>query len=246
MRQPLWSRSWLPRPILAGVALVAAGSLTAIGGGAAAARPAPSGTVLQTNLVSDLQGAAAVKDPNLVNSWGISEGPTSPFWISDNNAGLSTLYAVPGTVGSPSASIVPLVVSIPIPGSFTGGTPTGTVFNTSSGTGAFPISGPNKAGVTTTAPAVFLFDTEDGTIIGWNPTIDPTGKFAGINGFSAQAVVARDNSGNNFTNPHPNQQTGAVYKGLAIATSTTPIISADPDSTALLYASIFRSGAVLV
>jgi uncharacterized protein (TIGR03118 family) len=53
-----------------------------------------------------------------------------------------------------------------------------------------------------------------------------------------------DNSGNNFTNPDPAQQTGAVYKGLAIATSATPIIPADAASTALLYASNFRAGTV--
>ena len=34
-------------------------------------------------------------DPNLVNSWGLTEIPTgSPFWISDNGSGLSTLYSV--------------------------------------------------------------------------------------------------------------------------------------------------------
>ena len=54
-----------------------------------------SGTVLQTNLVSDLPGVAAVQDPNLVNPWGISESGTSPFWISDNNAGVSTLSSRP-------------------------------------------------------------------------------------------------------------------------------------------------------
>ena len=93
---------------------------------------------------------------------------------------------------------------------------------------------------------MFLFDTEDGTIVGWNPAIDPTGQFAGPGGASAQAVIAVDNSGNNFTNPDPNQQTGAVYKGLAIATSTTPIIPGDANSTALLYASNFRAGTVEV
>jgi uncharacterized protein (TIGR03118 family) len=56
--------------------------------------------------------------------------------------------------------------------------------------------------------------------------------------------MAVDNSGNNFTNPDPNRQTGAVYKGLAIATSSTPIIPADAASTALLYASNFRAGTV--
>jgi hypothetical protein len=34
-------------------------------------RRLPAGNVLQTNLVSDLPGVAAVQDPNLVNPWGI-------------------------------------------------------------------------------------------------------------------------------------------------------------------------------
>jgi hypothetical protein len=48
----------------------------------------------QVNLVSDLPGVAALQDTNLVNAWGVSFGPTTPFWISDNGTGLSTLYAV--------------------------------------------------------------------------------------------------------------------------------------------------------
>jgi uncharacterized protein (TIGR03118 family) len=118
------------------------------------------------------------------------------------------------------------------------------VFNSGQANGAFPVTGPNNTGVMTSAPAAFLFDTEDGTIVGWNPGIDPSGKFAGPNGASEQAVVAKDNSGNNFTNPDPNKQTGAVYKGLAIATSSTPIVPGDTNSTALLYATNFRAGTI--
>jgi uncharacterized protein (TIGR03118 family) len=145
-------------------------------------------------------------------------------------------------------STVPLVVNIPTPVSSTGGAPTGTVFNpgSASASGPFDVTGLNKAGQTTSAPATFLFDTEDGTIVGWNPGIDPTGQFAGPNGFSNHGTIAVDNSGNNFTNPDPDQQTGAVYKGLAVATSSTPIIPGDSNSTALLYASNFRAGTVEV
>jgi uncharacterized protein (TIGR03118 family) len=234
-----------PKSVLAASALLAAASLTLIGAAAQAApaRASSAGTVLQTNLVSDLPGVAAVTDPNLVNAWGISESGTSPFWISDNNAGVSTLYQVPGANNAP-VTTVPLVVNIPTPVDTTGGTPTGTVFNFASGNGAFKVTGPNKNGVSTTAAAMFLFVTEDGTILGWNPAIDPTGKFAGPGGVSAQAVIAKDNSGNNFTNPDPAKQTGAVYKGQAIATSTTPIIPRDRNSTALLYASNFRAGTI--
>jgi uncharacterized protein (TIGR03118 family) len=118
------------------------------------------------------------------------------------------------------------------------------VFNPAQAAGAFKITGKDKNGNPVSASAVFLFATEDGTITGWNPGVDPTGKFAGPNGLSAQAAIAVDNSGNNFTNPNPAQQTGAVYKGLAVASSNTPIITTDPASTALLYASNFRAGTI--
>src|ERR1039458_1716074 len=52
------------------------------------------GTYRQTNLVSNLPGVALLQDTNLVNAWGMSFNGTSPFWISDNGSGLSTLYAV--------------------------------------------------------------------------------------------------------------------------------------------------------
>src|SRR5712691_3877345 len=235
------------RHLLAVLAFIMAGSLAPVGVSAAsvkaAAPKAPAGgTVLQTNLVSDLPGVAALQDPHLVNPWGISESTASPFWISDNGAGVSTLYSVP-IAGS--ISITPLVVNIPTPASLDGGTPTGTVFNVGVASSSFQIAGPGKAGQTV-ARAVFLFATEDGTIVGWNPGIDPSGQFAGPGGVSADAVIAVDSSGNNFTNPNPNQQTGAVYKGLAIATSSTPIIAADPNTTAVLYASNFRAGAIEV
>jgi uncharacterized protein (TIGR03118 family) len=197
-----------------------------------------SANVLQTNLVSDLQGVAAHFDPNLVNPWGIAESastpttPGSPFWVSDNNAGVSTLY---NTQGVPQA----LVVSIPTPGDPTGasGAPTGTVFNIDGGAaGGFKVSGLDKNGKPITASAVFLFATEDGTIVGWNPGVDPTGKFDGPGGVSTHAVIAVDNSGNNFTEPDPAKQTGAVYKGLTIAT--------DANGRTLLYAANFRAGTV--
>ena len=50
------------------------------------------GAYSQTNLVSDIPGMAAHTDPFLLNPWGLAYGPTSPFWVSDNNAGVSTLY----------------------------------------------------------------------------------------------------------------------------------------------------------
>src|SRR4029079_3015937 len=114
---------------------------------------------------------------NLVNPWGMSESSSSPLWVSDNNAGVASLYRVPGLNNTP-VSINPLVVSIPSPGDATGssGTPTGTVFNTDGGAlGGFKISGVDANNHATSAPAVFLFATEDGTIVGWNPGVNPAG-----------------------------------------------------------------------
>ncbi len=52
----------------------------------------------QTNLVTSgkpLKGK--VRDKNLLNAWGLVQGPT-PFWVSDNNAGVSTLYDGDGKI----------------------------------------------------------------------------------------------------------------------------------------------------
>ena len=207
-------------------------------------------TVLQTNLVSDLPGVADVMDPNLVNPWGISESSGSPFWISDNNAGVSTLYSVPGANNTP-VSINSLVVSIPTPGDPLGasGTPTGTVFNIDGGTtGGFTVSGVDKNGICRSPPPQSSCSPPRTVpLVGWNPDVNPTGFDPAKAG--TYAIIAKDNSGNNFTEPDPNKQTGAVYKGLTIANSATPgtpIFASDPNTTTVLYAANFRSGKVEV
>src|SRR6266568_2391987 len=110
--------------------------------------------VLITDLAADVPNlidtngilhGAAVVDPNLVNPWGIAESSGSPFWVSDNNQGVSTLYRVPGANNTP-VSINPLVVSIPSPLDPLGadGTPTGAVFNLDLAGQGFKISGVDK------------------------------------------------------------------------------------------------------
>jgi uncharacterized protein (TIGR03118 family) len=98
---------------------------------------------VQTNLVSDIPGLAVTTDPNLINPWGISNSPTSPYWISDQGTGKSTLYTGAGT---PNAA----VVTIPAIGIPSG--PTGTVFNSTTG---FLVN---------STAANFIFATLDGTI----------------------------------------------------------------------------------
>jgi uncharacterized protein (TIGR03118 family) len=153
------------------------------------------------NLVSDIAGVANFTDPNLVNPWGLAFGPTSPFWVANNGTGTATLYNGAG-VAQPASS--PLVVTIPSPTSPTGGTPTGSVFNS---TKSFAVTANGATGA-----SVFLFATEDGTILGWNPTVSPT-----------SAVIA------------VNSSSTAVYKGLAIASSSLGD---------RLYATNFKAGVV--
>jgi len=135
---------------------------------------------IEHGLVSDLHPHAEHLDPNLVNPWGIASGPATPFWVSDNGTGVSTLY---DTAGNPFPVGNPLVVTIPPP---LGGTPpaapTGVVFN---GSTTSLLLAPG-------APALFIFATEDGTISGWNLSVD-------LHNAILKATTA-----------------GAVYKGLAI------------------------------
>jgi uncharacterized protein (TIGR03118 family) len=193
-----------------------------------------SGNVLQTNLVSDLPGVAAHQDPNLVNPWGISQGP-GPLWISDNNAGVSTLYDGQG-VAQPAPPKAPLIVSIPAPGDPLGasGTPTGTVFNIDAGAGGFKVSGVDATGKAASGPAFFLFVTEDGTLVGWNPGVNPQG-FDSTKAGTYGIITPVDNSAS-----------GAVYKGLSIDSAAAPIFSSDAASTTVIYVANFNSGKVEV
>src|SRR5258706_548003 len=125
---------------------------------------ASQGFYQQTNLVSAVPGVARVTDPHLANAWGIVHRAPSPFWISDNGTGVSTLY---NGAGTPFPPATPLVVTIPPPGDSPAGTtaaPTGVVFN---GTAGFVVSNAIGSGA-----APFIFATEDGTISGWSPAVD--------------------------------------------------------------------------
>jgi len=162
------------------------------------------GSYVQRNLVSDLPNIARFQDPNLVNAWGLSHTPTGPWQVSDNGTGLATRYKGNG-MGAPP------VVTIPAPGGGPGGAPTGNVFNPTSG---FAVSQGAASG-----PSQFLFATEDGTISGWNPAVDP-----------AHALIAVDRSG-----VRQGKFRGAVYKGLALGQS---------GSASFLFATGFRFGVV--
>jgi uncharacterized protein (TIGR03118 family) len=115
----------------------------------------------QTNLVSSTAGAAPVTDPQLINPWGISRGSGSPWWVSDNATGFSTLY---NGAGVKQALIVTIPPADPNNKNTPTGTPTGTIANGS----------PTDFLLASAKPALFLFSTIDGTIAGWNPTVAAT------------------------------------------------------------------------
>src|SRR5216683_6971198 len=96
----------------------------------------------RTDLVTDLGVGGTVADPHLVNGWGLTRSSGSPFWVSDNVTGKSTLYNGAGQrfpVGSPLVVTIP---PAPVPGSTATGMPTGDVFNITLGnpTPAFSVS----------------------------------------------------------------------------------------------------------
>src|SRR3989442_2375634 len=156
--------------------LLAAAILTATSGRA--------DTYSWTNFQSDIAGVAQHVDPNLVNPWGMSVSPSGTIWVSDNGTGVSTLYHQDGTA-------VSLVVTIPTAARNRDvGNPTAQVFN---GTPCFQVT---KNG--NSAPAFFIFVSEDGSISGWNPTLDAT-----------HAIIAVDNGTNRGVNR-------AIYKGATL------------------------------
>lgn len=134
------------------------------------ATPTPTNSYLVHNLVSDLPDTADFQDPNLVNPWGIATTATSPFWIGNNASGTSTLY---GTTGARVA----LVVTIPTTSAATGGAVTGTIANA---TTSFTVA--------TGKPASFIFCTEDGTVSGWNSSVNATAAIVTVDNTKANSV----------------------------------------------------------
>jgi uncharacterized protein (TIGR03118 family) len=197
--------------------------------GATAARAADGNSYVVTPLVSDLAGKAKFQDPVLQNSWGVAFTPSgSPFWIADNNTGCSTLYNGTGVK-------IALQVSIPLPGNVvpttdcktvkpppapapkpTPAAPTGIIWNPSP---AFVVPGTASKANPQGIPAIFIFDTEDGTVSAWAGGLNPP----------TNAVLAVDNS------KSPNPANGAVYKGLAFGVNV---------HGAFLFATNFRAGRI--
>ncbi|MGP0020732.1 MAG: TIGR03118 family protein [Candidatus Sulfotelmatobacter sp.] len=121
-----------------------------------------------TNLVSNQTGQAKHDDPLLVNAWGLARSAGSPFWISDNGTGWSTIYTGAGVKQG-------LEVSIPSANGKGTGQPTGIVFN---GSGEFAVGGNTP---------FFIFATFDGAIAGWAPSSNPNAAIIAVNNSSSLA-----------------------------------------------------------
>jgi uncharacterized protein (TIGR03118 family) len=180
----------------------------------------------QTNLVSDIVGMAPTIDPNLKNPWGLTRSSGSPWWIGNNNSGTSSLFNGAGNpinIFTEAGGAAGNFVVVPPPGFAPGtpSTPTGVVFNGS------PTDFLLDKGTPAGKPAVFIFDTEDGTISGWNPGVNiPSGGKAP----STNAVLEVDNSDKGGPD-------GAVYKGAT---------SAEINGQRFLYVTNFRTARVEV
>ena len=156
-----------------------------------------------TNFQSDIAGVAQHVDPNLVNPWGMAASSGGTIWVSDNGTGVSTLYHQDGTA-------VSLVVTIPTAArNRGGGNPTGVVFNSTSFFNV-TLNGNSQ-------PARFIFVSEDGSISGWNPTLDQT-----------HAIIAVDHGTNRGSNR-------AIYKAATLGVA---------NGHNFLYVTNFHSGHV--
>jgi len=167
-RRRRWSARWLAvLAALAVLALVAPATAAAHGHGHG---HGGRNAFEQRNLISDIAGVARITDRNLVNSWGMAAGPSTPLWVADNGSNVSTVYR--GAVNGSIPVIAPLVVGIP------NGAPTGIVFN--------PTNGFTIGAGATSGPARFIFDSEAGTISAWSPSLMP--------GTQAQLIASDPNA----------------------------------------------------
>lgn len=139
-----------------------------------------------TNRISDQSGVAPLTDPALVNAWGLSQGPGTFLWVSNNGSDTSTFYD-PSTFAK-----FPLNVSVP-------GGPTGTTFI--GVTDAFNVSEGGKMGNT-----LFAFATEGGQIEGWNPNVDLHNAVVAFDGSAHGAEFKGLTLGAAFTVENENRQ----------------------------------------
>jgi uncharacterized protein (TIGR03118 family) len=117
---------------------------------------------VQTDLVSDIAGLAAITDPSLINPWGVSHTATSPFWTSNQGTNTATLFAVTGSTNVAKVNINPPFGFVAIPTTASGPQgPTGTVANTNASSFLVGNGGDGFS-------AHFIFANLNGTISAWD------------------------------------------------------------------------------
>jgi uncharacterized protein (TIGR03118 family) len=170
---------------------------------------------VRTDLIADRDGVAAVTDPNLVGTWGISISAGSPFWVSNAGNGTSTVYSVsdatPATLTAPTVTttVVAVLPSVNNKASKTG-IPTGQVDN---GYGVGNLDITPASGTTAAVGSNFIFATLDGAIEARS---------------GSTSVIMIDNGAK-----------GAVYTGLALGDRST-----GPTRDVILYAANFSQGTI--
>ena len=124
------------------------------------ARCVLSTSYIPHNLVSDQPGIAPLRDPNLVNAWGIALSPTAGnFWIADNGKDLATVYGgdVAGSPLTKNAWKSRFQVEHR---------------PARSSTAPHPISTSPTA--RTRIKRLFIFASEAGDVTGWSPNVPPS------------------------------------------------------------------------
>ncbi|MEY2542804.1 MAG: hypothetical protein QOE81_265 [Verrucomicrobiota bacterium] len=145
------------------------------------------------NLEGDIPGVAEIKDPNVINPWGLALSPSGTIFVADNGAGVATVYFQDGTP-APSFNNR-LVITIPTSSTNTGdANPTGVAANN---TPFFKVTNGSN-----TLPAKMIFVSEDGTISGWNSNLSNTQAFKAVDNGPSGAVykgaTLGANNGQNF------------------------------------------------
>jgi len=150
-----------------------------------------------TALVSDRVGVivrTTTTDANWSNPWALAIAPGLPFWVSDNNSSLVTLYSGAGAIQTATVSGTAEVgIAISACGAGVPANPAPEVYNGGEGF-LIPTSADQES-------VLLIVDGEDGTVAAW------------ANDSHATAVTAYDDGVANSANH-------AVYKGLALGTVT--------------------------
>ena len=155
----------MPRSLLRSIALAIAVLAVAVAAGTARRRPTSTSSI--HSCPTGARHRRPSTDASLVNGWGLSAGPTTPWWASNNGTNTSTLYSGTGAKAA-------LTVAVP-------GGPPGP-----SSTAARRTS--SSARTARAARRGSCSRPEAGTILGWTPTVNGTVAVVGADRSSVGAI----------------------------------------------------------